>query len=127
MSGIEFVKLIEKNDHEGETWVFWLQYTGNEEEIQKLDEMLKDWKSNSKYELDFELDTSLTVGEQTVDILVEHQYDRGRYNPAHNKVSGTFTCPEDPGLDEVTEEWEDPNVSRERLFYKGQIARYFSA
>lgn len=125
MSGTEFVKLTEKNEHECETWVFWLQYTGNEKEIAKLDALLKDWQANSRYDVDQTLDLTPLVGEQVVDILVE--YTPEGYMSYFNKVTGTFTCPEDPGLDEVTEEWEDPNNSREDLFYKGQIRDYFRA
>lgn len=126
MSGTEFVKLVEKNDHEGETWVFWLQYTGNEEEIDKLDKILRNWAATSKYEIDFTLDLDRRP-EDKIDFAVKETPNDGCYNSIHNKIIGTFTCPEDPGLDEMIEDWEDPNISRERLFYKGKIAEYFRA
>lgn len=124
MSGTEFVKLTEVNDHEGETWVHWLQYTGNEEEIEKLDKLLKQWRDDSTYDLEYTLDLEVRAPEDKVDFIVKHG-GQG-YMDYHNKHTGTFTCPEDPGMEETTEDWEDPNVLREDLFYKGQIASYFS-
>lgn len=127
MSGLEFVKLTEKNDHEAETWVHWLQYTGNEEEIAKLDALFKQWRADSEYDLDYTLDLGVRAPEDKVDFAVEHAPDEGRYGPIFSKHTGTFTCPKDPGLQEDPEVWEDPNTKREDLFYKGNIARYFSA
>ena len=35
-----FVRLYETNDHEGESWNWWLQLDGNEDELRKLDAFL---------------------------------------------------------------------------------------
>lgn len=118
----EFVKFEEHNDHEGESWVFWLQYDGNEKELDKLKKFLSDYniEDNPGYELDL-----TPVPEKEVDIVVKHT-SQG-YMDYHNKVEGTFTMPEfelDEGYDEdeaEEEAWEFANDT----FYKGDIARHF--
>lgn len=106
---MNFVKFTEYNDHEGETWNFWLQLDGNEVELSKLQSCLI---SSDNYQL-----SAVPVDESEVDILVKHT-DSG-YMYYDNKVTGQFTCPE-PNLDELVDyEWLDNH------FYKGHIMEYF--
>jgi hypothetical protein len=106
-----FVKLTENNEHEGETWHFYIPVEGNEEAIGQLFEAIAvlDQDVDEQYSLDL---TPIPEGE--VDILVKHA-DTG-YMANHNKLTGVLTLPDD--FDEkMTEEDGD-------LLYKGQIKEY---
>lgn len=105
----DFVRLHEYNDHEGERWNWWLQVTGNEQEIAKLAHLLDDASEQVEWDLDYDL-TSDIESEQVVDILA--LYAEQGYYAAHNKVTGKFTCPDDLGEDQ------------DRL-YKGRICDFF--
>lgn len=118
---LKFVKFTEHNDHEGETWNFWLQLDGNEAEIEKLSQLLNTFEGGG--EISYELNTTMVL-ENEVDAVVKHS-DQGYMN-YHNKVTGTFTCPvvdekliEDEISDEAFE-WLD------NQFYKGDIERHFA-
>ena len=113
-----FVKFTEHNDWEGESWNFWLQLDGNEQELAKLKSFLNDndLEDNPGYMLDM-----TPVLENEVDILVKHS--DGGYMSDHTKVEGTFTMP-----DMVEDEEADDDAAYEFAndnFYKGDIARHF--
>lgn len=116
---MKFVKFTEYNDHEGESWNFWLQFDGNEQQIDKLLSLLKEFDGRDDcYELDLK-----TVDESEVDILVKHT--GSGYYPYNNKVVGEFFCPtietellKDEFEDQAFE-WLDDN------FYKGRIKEMF--
>ena len=114
---MKFVKFTEHNDHEGESWNFWLQHDGNETELSKLKTFLaeNDLEDNPGYELDMNL-----VDEHEIDILVKHS-DQG-YMDYNNKVTGKFTMPEyvDDGLEDSAFEFAGDH------FYKGMIAELFN-
>jgi hypothetical protein len=107
---MQFIKFTERNQHEGETWRFYLQVDGNEDQITKLRRLLAGY--NVKPSISYELDDQL-LEETTVDALVEHGDDEG-YMPAHNKVVGRFVCPDDLG-------------HRADELYKGSIEEFFTA
>lgn len=109
-----FVRFREYNDHEGESWNWWLQRDGNAEELATLFALLQSFRASSTYDLWYELHLGDVEGESDVDKLCEYADDGGRYNPAHNKVTGTFTCPT-----------PEPDVDVDELFYKGGIRAYF--
>lgn len=88
---MQFVQFTEINDHEGETWHFWLQLDGNEREITKLSDLLDEAAAEATFELDYTL-TGNIEPENVVDKLV--QYADSGYMATHNKVTGKFTCPE---------------------------------
>lgn len=107
---VTFVKFEENNDHEGETWVFWLQVEGNEQEIDRLETILADADEQEEYALYED-----RLDEHDVDVLVAHA-GRGYYN-YHNKLTGTLEL---PGLgDPKAKDLDD-------LFYKGGIKGYFT-
>ena len=66
---LQFVKLTEKNDNEGETWHYWLQFDGNTQELTKLKFFL-DEHAGDDYDFPYEL-FDYTRYEDEVDILVE--------------------------------------------------------
>lgn len=115
---MNFVKFTENNDHEGESWNFWLQKDGNEKELDKLFDLMTDHASEEEFGMDMR-----EVPESEVDIVVKHS-DEG-YIPYNNKVTGTFVCPEIPEdiidtEDDSVWEWLQDN------FYKGDIERHFA-
>lgn len=109
-----FVPFVEHNEHEGESWTFWLQVQGNEEGLERLEVLLDD---EELYEID--LDTELS--EAQVDTLVEH--GGGGYMAYHHKVTGVLVLPESLDSDDVPR-----SVVMEALdehLYKGGIKGMF--
>lgn len=96
-----FARFIEANEHEGETWNFWLELTGdNGGQLETLQERIWDATvdENGEAKLDaqeFAL-TEDVEDETIVDALVLYSDEAG-YMPTHQKVTGVFTCPEDLG------------------------------
>ncbi len=117
---LRFVRFDETNDHEGETWTFWLQVDGNENQLDKLWNLLIDAAKNpddeDEEDEDFAYDLSdrseETLAEEHVDVLVKHAAGVG-YMAAHTKVVGKFTCPDSlgDGADDL---------------YKGKICKLFT-
>lgn len=87
----QFVRYTERNDHEGETWTFWLQSDGNEKPLRWLADFLTDVNAE---ELDPEHELFLddVLPEDHVDVLA--RWGGEAYMPLHNKVIGTMTIPE---------------------------------
>lgn len=112
-----FVKFVENNEWEGETWTHWLQVNGNEDELTKLSNLLAELEleadedaEDPPYELvDFE---QQTLSEEHVDVLVEHAGGDGTA-AAHTKVVGKFVCPDSLG-------------EGGRAIYKGDITKHFT-
>lgn len=108
-SQLMFVRFHEYNDHEGESWDWWLQLTGNEEALAFLGGMLNEINAeNDDPWLSLHLEDLEPEG--SVDKLVE--YAENGYFSAHNKVIGVLTVPDD--LDDDT-------------LYKGGIRGLFKA
>lgn len=104
-----FVKLSETNDHEGETWHFYIPVEGNEEGIEELRVTLAHFADEDQYSLDL-----TPLPEYEVDILVKHS-DCG-YMHDHNKLEGVLTLPSD-FAERMDDDDEDP-------LYKGEIKAY---
>lgn len=96
-TGLLFVRFCEVNDHEGETWTWWLQLDGNKAQFDKLAVLLRNAADNGDDmdDLAYVLHLDSVEPEAVVDKLVE--YAESGYYAAHNKVAGVFTCPDDPG------------------------------
>lgn len=86
-----FIRFVEKNEHEGETWSSWLQVDGNENELVKFRTLLNS-TSAAEYTL-----TDDVEPEWAVDALVKYADDESAYASAHEKITGTLTCPDDLG------------------------------
>lgn len=115
MTNRTFVKFTERNEWEGETWVFWLQVDGNKPELLKLWNLLDSLDGDEDAEEpEFELQNwdEATLPEEHVDVLVKHT--GGGYMAAHTKVVGKFTCPDELG-------------EGGRAIYKGDITKHFTA
>ncbi|WP_280357104.1 hypothetical protein [Nocardia otitidiscaviarum] len=109
-------RFVEANEHEGESWNFWLQVDGNMtalailgEHLDGLNGDLEDWD-----EPPFVLKVDQLEGHE-VDLLVRYG-DEG-YMKQHNKIDGSMRLPKnlpDMDADAVTD-----------LLYKGGIERLF--
>lgn len=112
-----FVKFTEFNDHEGETWVFWLQLDGNEMNLVALEQIIQDVQGREAEE-PYSLDMSIELPEEHVDVLVEH--GGSGYMDYHNKVSGVM---KDPFyVDLVTDVGYGPELDG---LYKGGVNTLF--
>lgn len=110
MSELCFVRFVETNDHEGETWNFWLQMNGNEEALDGLVGYLEDHEDDE----DVFVLADDELSDSEVDLLV--RFASGDYMPSHSKVVGRLVLPD--GFEGKT-----PND----LFYKGGITDFFTA
>lgn len=93
---MEFVKFIEINDHEGETWVFWLQRDGNEVALNALAAVLSALTRDEDAEYEdasYQLDLDQSEDEAAVDVMVRHA-PHG-YLPTFTKVTGRLVIPAD--------------------------------
>lgn len=114
---MKFVKLTEINDHEGESWHFWLQLDGNEEQLKLLANDIDAFDEYGEF-----LELNMTpVDESEVDILVKHT-NQGYMN-YQNKVVGVFTCPKSP--ESIYDDEESGYEWLTDHFYKGGIQEYF--
>lgn len=103
-----FTPLEEHNDHEGETWTFWLQRDGNEDSLQALSEALS---AGNAYWYAMNLDVA--ISEHDVDVLCE--YGGQGYMDYHNKVLGKLEIPDGVSDDEF------------ETLYKGGVRGLFVA
>lgn len=111
-------RFIETNEHEGETWNFWLQVDGNMTALamlgDHLDGLYEDFQEWD--ECPFVLEDDHLDGHE-VDLLVRYG-DEGYMNQ-HNKVDGSLTLPKDfseANFETVT-----------KYLYKGGIRKFFTA
>lgn len=119
---MQFIKLREINEHEGETWRFWLQVDGNEAELKRLRTALERVAElyGDQYDVPFEL-SDQPKSEAYVDALVEEaEGDDDGYMAAHHKVTGVLTVPDWPDLAP-----DDYDNAIERALYKGGIRKLF--
>lgn len=87
-----FVWFRETNDHEGESWTFWLRRDGNEEALTALAKQLVEDGEKIEYDYPYQIDLTETLLEDQVDLLCD--YAESGYYDSHNKVDGTLTLPE---------------------------------
>lgn len=113
MSDLTFVRFVETNEHEAETWAWWLQLDGNKAQLDRLGRLLREAAPTSPYFDDFAWSLYLddVEPEPIVDKLVQYA-DLGYY-AAHNKVTGVFSCPDELGKGFGN-------------LYKGRIRDYFT-
>lgn len=113
---MQFVKFTEHNENEGESWLFWLQLDGNEEQLRQLQSWIGTFDDDGEF---YELDMT-PVEEAMVDFAVRH-INNTTYINENNKVTGYFICPEVTPSDEGDGiEWLIDH------FYKGNIERNFA-
>jgi hypothetical protein len=112
----EFVAFIEQNHKENETFVFYLQWTGNEDALTRLEESVE----NAYDDMDgdyssFSMDTSVKLTEDAVTQMCRLKL--GTYSSMFTKCTGVFKYPFDG---QISAEELD------RAFYACKIERMFS-
>lgn len=113
-----YVKYQEVNEHEGETWTFWLSTRGNGPALGRLQELLT-LAHEAHDEFPYSLWLNVIRPGETVDAFVsDADGDTECYYPAHTKVTGRLTIPEDLGVGGSLDSYD--------LLYKGGIGGLFS-
>jgi hypothetical protein len=121
---LEFVIFYEKNYKANEIFIFYLQWTGNEEELTNLqkfttkalyDDMYGDYSS-------VYIDLSTKIPESAVDIHCKLR-DMNGHHRLFTKCTGKFRCPFDEE-DEKRDEYEMATLMDE-TFYSCHIKDYF--
>ncbi|MFI6304317.1 hypothetical protein ACIBCH_20800 [Amycolatopsis thailandensis] len=105
---MKFIALTETNDNEGETWRFWLQLDGNEDQLEHLRAAIAGADEEETYDLDSVDDA---VPESEVDVLVKHTLSG--YMAYDHKVTGLL---------EIVDGWTDIDE-----LYKGGVRGLFTA
>ena len=115
-----FATLTEHCDWEGETWVFFVLYEGNELALKFLDQTIDD---AGPYFEEFEIDLENLVPEHEVDVLVKHS--PSGYMDLFNKVDGEIELPPGPVYDIVTDSPVEEIAAGwlNDTLYKGSIER----
>lgn len=120
---MKFLKLTEENEHEGETWRFWLQVDGNEDELVRLRgaidavaQLYDDGEPGCPFVLDA---LSKAKDEAYVDVLIEQaDEEEGGYMASDHKITGTLAVPSWPAP-------ADYDNRIEQDLYKGGIRDLF--
>jgi hypothetical protein len=112
MTDLMFVRLREKNEHEGETYHYWLQVNGNEAALQELGEALADEFFTDEEEFTLRMEPQRP--EHEVDVLVAEA--EGTYMACSQKFTGRLQWPNDQMS---IDDWQD-------TLYKGSIKSCFT-
>lgn len=95
---MNYIKLTERNEHEGETWRFYIPIMYNEKAIFLLKGFIDSTDEEEWYELD-----ETPIPEAEVDILVKHS--GGDYMKDQNKLEGVLKLPEFIEKMDLTRTW----------------------
>lgn len=112
----KYAQLTEHNDHEGETWHFYIPIDGNEAVLDQLDTALGALGDRLEEDV-FELELA-PIPEMEVDILVKRGGDTD-YMAEHNKLAGRLVLT-DEHLAKLAAGDIDP-------LYKGRIRDHMKA
>jgi hypothetical protein len=114
---MEYITFIERNHKEGEVFLSYLQYTGNEDELQKLEKFM----SGSKTDLrgghcsEFQINLDVRFSVDVVDQMCKLPY--GEYARMFEKVSGKFKFP-------LEDTEGDTALRMDEMFGCNNISRY---
>ena len=117
---MDYIIILEHNHKEDETYVLYCQWTGNEEQLEKLVKVIEtaDPEDLSGDYASFSV-SRVKIPEAAVDVHCSIK-DFGGYIHMFQKCKGTFTCPEfskDPY--EIAKELDD-------CYYHGKLRANFS-
>ena len=82
----QFQCVFEANDHEGETWRFYIPLEGNEEALSILAELLDEDREGNRDACLYDYGLGGVAFEDEVDTL--EKFSDGGYTAAHNKLDG---------------------------------------
>ena len=124
---LEYVMFLEKNTKEDELFIFYLQWTHNEENLVKLESILDNANYDEMYG-DFvmlSLDTSVKFPESVVDLQCSMKKDLNGYCHLFNKCNGRFNYFDTPSI--ITEEQEEHELAALLVddFYTCRIRKMF--
>ena len=105
---MQYIKLTEENDWEGETWNFYIPIENNKDAIKALSKKLNEFPED--IESSFTLHDSTILEEYDVDVLVKHS--EGGYYHQHNKMVGVIDT--NTFIDVYCEDFEEK-------IYKGNL------
>jgi hypothetical protein len=94
-AGPWFTPLIEVNEHEGETWTWWIQIDGNQDILNEIAERIEAGRRDSDYYEEYSLPEwpyGEKLGRDQVALL--ERWSEGGYHPAHNAVTGVLVRPD---------------------------------
>lgn len=90
----KFTQMIEHNEHEGESWCYWLQVDGNEDALSELDQLIETEGVQEYYEL-----TGITIYEWEVDTLINYGNFGYGYMNQHHKIAGKLDISDEEDTD----------------------------
>ena len=90
---MEYITFIERNNKECEVFLSYLQYTGNEAELQMLEKFMRGSKTDLRgsHCSDFQMNLDVRFSVDVVDQMCKLPY--GEYASMFEKVSGRFKFP----------------------------------
>ena len=119
---MQYITLQEYNKKENETFVFFLQYTGNEKEINKLVYYIKNANTddlNGDFSI-FSIDENNMISESAVKELIK--VDLGSYSSLFNMCKGKFYFDETLFTSISKDDW---GLKLDNLYYPCRISTYF--
>ena len=118
---MEYITFIEHNHKENESFIMFLQWTGNEEMLTKLRDFIvsADPSNLCGDYSEFEMDINNKVSESTANEMIKLDY--GSYSNMYQKVNGTFLY---SALDEMDAEKKASQLDED--FFHCKIRYCFS-
>lgn len=120
---MQFITFQEKNQKENETFLFFLQYTDNEEALNKLAYYIKKADTDDFYGdfSTFEIDTSVKLSKTTVEEI--RHVNLGTFGPLFTVCKGKFSFDES---DFINLDITQLAFKLNELYYSCGISDYFS-
>lgn len=102
---MRFTQMVESNEHEGESWSFWLQLDGNEVVIDRLIGLIEEEDLEDEYAF-----TGVLADDWEVDVLINKGNFGYGYTSQHHRVNGKLKLPNGFQVNDI---------------YKGHIKDFF--
>ena len=114
---MEYITFIERNHKEGEVFLAYLQYTGNEDELQNLEKFMRSSKTDLRggHYSEFQINLDVRFSVDVVDQMCKLPY--GEYARMFEKVSGNFKFP-------LEDTEGDTALRMDELFGGNNISKY---
>jgi hypothetical protein len=103
---LEFVLFSEKNHKENELFIFYLQWTGNEDELTKLNNLVSKAEYQDGDWSEYYMDLTVKLPESHVDLHCKLS-DMNSYHRLFKKVIGKFTYPFPASFIPILDEYDE--------------------